>query len=843
MTTSPITHRLAHGLFRWLLVPAAAAVLVTVWLLSSPSASAQGTRAVGEVPVADIITAANASARLDCGLTGDRLAAMMLAPVFHETGAVWSRTTSPSPMTMSRWDNQSGLYAFGDRSTAYRRAFWHPGVGMWQFDSAGGWNLTAAGAVSTQSSASTAASVMASRYCAASGDPVTRMKYAWSLWYACVSGSTNVCVDRFNEMYVGGVFTNITRDPRVGRLGGMIATTCRIGGVTEVACHRIDPARAEGWNAWAAENAGPTPLSAAFYVFALNDIEYRYWLAVDTGYDATIVARKPVRANARSSLTWEKVTGSTLLCDLGFGRGDCGPKRVATTPWGNKVELPFGSLDTTTSGANAVTAAGWAIDPDTTGPIDVHVYVDGTWGGSARADRTRTDVGRAVPGYGDAHGYSLRIANLPAGERTVCAFGINKGPYGDTNPQLGCRTVTVSASPVGNLEAARLAPGGVQVIGWLADPDSAEAVDLEVSVDGAPVATAEAVLTRADVARSYPAFGASRGFSVTVAVPTSPGARQVCVTSTDLPTGDRVQLGCVAVAIPSSPVVGSVDALDALDGSIRARGWALRWTSADPVALTFTVDGVVAGTGTASGTRTDVAKVWPGFDARRGFDVTLPARLGPHSVCAVAGTTTVACRTVTVTSGDYADVDLTSWYIEPVRWSADTALTSGFPNAWSFSPDARLSRSQLVMFLWRYFGSPSAPTACGWGDVPSTASFAGAACWARSAGVVRGVGGDPARFDPAGGVTRAQMAAMLWRATGEKAPTQPNGFVDVPAGGWFDAPTAWMAEHGVSGGLAGSGTVYGPDGPVTRAQMVTVLWRLAAAPGAWAVAQPATATR
>ena len=80
MTTSPITHRLAHGLFRWLLVPAAAVVLVTAWLLSSPSASAQSTRAVGEVPVADIITAANASARLDCGLTGDRLAAMMLEP-------------------------------------------------------------------------------------------------------------------------------------------------------------------------------------------------------------------------------------------------------------------------------------------------------------------------------------------------------------------------------------------------------------------------------------------------------------------------------------------------------------------------------------------------------------------------------------------------------------------------------------------------------------------------------------------------------------------------------------------------------------------------------------------
>ncbi len=828
---------------RWLLLPAVAAGVLAGAFLGASPASAEATRAVGEVPVADIIAAAKTSARPDCGLSGDRLAAMMLAPVFHETGAVWSRTTSPSPMTMSRWDNQTGLYAFGDRATTYRRAFWHPGMGMWQFDSAGGWDLTAAGAISTESSAATAASVMASRFCSSSGDAVTRMKYAWSPWYACVSGSTNVCVDRFNEMYVGGVFTNITRDPRVGRLGGMIPTTCRIGGTTEVACHRVDAARAEGWNSWAADGAGPTPLSAAFYVFAINGIEYRYWLAIDTGYDATIVASKPVRANARTSLTWAKVTGSTLLCDVGYGRGDCGPKRVATTPWGNKVESPFGSLDTLTSGANAVTAAGWSIDPDTSGPIDVHLYVDGKWGGSVRADRSRPDVGRVVPGYGDAHGYSLRITNVPAGERTVCAFGINKGPYGDTNPQLGCRTVTVSAAPLGNLEAARLAPGGVQVIGWLADPDSNAAVDLEVSIDGAVVATAAAVLNRADVAQAYPAFGASRGFSITVPVASTPGSRQVCVTSTDLPTNEKVPLRCLAVVVPSTPVVGSLDTLEALDGAVRARGWALRWTSADPVNLTFTIDGFQAGTATASGTRADVARVWPGFDTRRGFDLTLPTRRGPHTLCVLAGSTTVACRTVTVTEGDFADVNTSGWYIEAVRWSTERSLTSGFPTPWLFSPDAALSRAQFVTFLWRYFGSPAAQSSCGWSDVAPTASFAGASCWARERDVVRGVGGDPTRFDPAGGVTRSQMAAMLWRATGEKTPTQSGGFSDVPPGSWFDAPTAWMAEYGVTGGLGGSSTVFGPGVAVTRAQIVTALWRLADAPAAWVVPQPPSATR
>jgi len=207
-------------------------------------AGASTVRAVGSDAVDDIIVASNAHDRPECGLGADRLAAMMLAPVFHETGAVWYPNTAPSPMTLGRWDDRDALWAFGDRATGYQRAFWVAGVGMWQFDSAGGWNMTAADAISTWTSANQAAATMAARYCASqAADTVDRMKYAWSLWYACVSGERNVCVDRFNEMFVGGQFTNIRRDPGVGRLGGAVPTTCRLGPTTQVACHRVDPAR------------------------------------------------------------------------------------------------------------------------------------------------------------------------------------------------------------------------------------------------------------------------------------------------------------------------------------------------------------------------------------------------------------------------------------------------------------------------------------------------------------------------------------------------------------------------------------------------------------------------
>ena len=835
----------AAGLVLVVVVGGVGIVAAVESLDPSPAIASMPTRAFGSTPVDDVIAAANANDRPECGLTADRLAAMMLAPVFHETGAVWSRTTSPSPMTLSRWDNQAALYAFGDRATPYQRAFWHPGAGMWQFDSAGYWNLTAAGAISSESSAATAAATMASRYCSSTQtDPVARMKFAWSPWYACVSGGANVCVDRFNEMFVGGAFTNIVRDSRVGRFGGMVTATCRLGGTTDVPCHRIDPARAEGWNTWAAPNAGPTPISAPFYVFSQGDIEYRYWLAGDTGYPSTIFASKPIRADARTSLTWRTASGTSLLCDTSAGRGDCGPRRVATTPWGPKVEDPFGSLDGVTAGAGAVNLRGWAIDPDTSGPVTVHVYVDGAWGGAHTANARRTDVGAAVPGYGNDHGYTIRVTGIAAGDRRVCAYAINVGPYGSANPELGCATVRVSAVPQGTLESVRLAPGGALVVGWAADTDDPAALAVEVLVDGTVAATTTANRSRPDVGRVYPSFGDNRGLRVEVPLQASAAARQICVDLVDVPTTERHRLGCRSITAPVDNPFGSFDAATPVVGGVQVRGWLLDWTSASPVPLTVTLGSAAGTSAVADRPRPDVAMVWPGFDDRRGFDVTVPARRGPQRVCVTAGTRTIGCRDVTVTEGDFADVEPGQFFAEPSRWMADAGITTGFPVAWQFSPSVTTTRAQLVTFLWRFVGQPGAPSACAWADVPSTASFARAACWAAAAGVVTGAGGDPQRFDPTGMVTRAQASIMLWRLAGSPVVSDPVAFADVASPSPASGAVAWMDRNGITTGVGtGADRRFDPSGQVNRAQAATFLWRLAGTPQAWGAVPPGTLLR
>jgi len=101
--------------------------------------------------------------------------------------------------------------------------------------------------------------------------------------------------------------------------------------------------------------------------------------------------------------------------------------------------VPFGVIEDVSATAGLVTVSGWAIDPDTTGPVSVHVHVDG-WSVAIPADINRNDVAAAYPAYGGRHAYSTTVAAAP-GVRTVCVYAINSGPGG--NAVLGCRTVTV----------------------------------------------------------------------------------------------------------------------------------------------------------------------------------------------------------------------------------------------------------------------------------------------------------------------------------------------------------------------------------------------------------------
>jgi hypothetical protein len=104
---------------------------------------------------------------------------------------------------------------------------------------------------------------------------------------------------------------------------------------------------------------------------------------------------------------------------------------------------PVGFVDSATRTGSNVTIQGWTIDPDTSGPIAVHLYLDGAFTGQSTAAGARGDLAVAFPAYGPNHGYSMGVAGLASGPHQFCVYALNAAGTSGGNPLLGCRSVTI----------------------------------------------------------------------------------------------------------------------------------------------------------------------------------------------------------------------------------------------------------------------------------------------------------------------------------------------------------------------------------------------------------------
>ena len=106
-------------------------------------------------------------------------------------------------------------------------------------------------------------------------------------------------------------------------------------------------------------------------------------------------------------------------------------------------------------------------------------------------------------------------------------------------------------------------------------------------------------------------------------------------------------------------------------------------------------------------------------------------------------------------------------------------------------------------------------------DVPNDAYYYEAVKWAAENGITGGVGNS--LFAPNQPCTRAQIVTFLWRAAGSPEPKNMSNFSDVPADSYYAKAVAWAVENGITTGT-GDGE-FGPDATCTRAQSVTFLFR------------------
>ncbi|HIY06705.1 MAG TPA: S-layer homology domain-containing protein [Candidatus Evtepia faecigallinarum] len=143
----------------------------------------------------------------------------------------------------------------------------------------------------------------------------------------------------------------------------------------------------------------------------------------------------------------------------------------------------------------------------------------------------------------------------------------------------------------------------------------------------------------------------------------------------------------------------------------------------------------------------------------------------------------------------FDDVTDSDYFCKPVLWAVEEGITNGTSET-TFSPANPCTQGQIVTFLWRAAGSPE-PV----GENPYTnpavtegTYFYDALLWAYEAGLVVDDG-----LDPTAGCSRSDVVLYMWRYAG--CPEAPAvTFEDVPADAEYAPAVAWAVEAGVTNG-------------------------------------------
>lgn len=86
-------------------------------------------------------------------------------------------------------------------------------------------------------------------------------------------------------------------------------------------------------------------------------------------------------------------------------------------------------------------------------------------------------------------------------------------------------------------------------------------------------------------------------------------------------------------------------------------------------------------------------------------------------------------------------------------------------------------------------------------------------------------GTDSRSFSPNASMTRAMLVTVLYRLEGEPTVTGRSSFTDVRSGAYYEKSVIWAAANGIVTGT--DSTSFSPDAKVTREQLAAILYRYA----------------
>ena len=170
----------------------------------------------------------------------------------------------------------------------------------------------------------------------------------------------------------------------------------------------------------------------------------------------------------------------------------------------------------------------------------------------------------------------------------------------------------------------------------------------------------------------------------------------------------------------------------------------------------------------------------------------------------------------------FTDVSDGTYYADAVKWAVENEITNG-TSPTTFSPKDALTRAQAVTFLWRAAGSPEVEKAeVKFTDVKAGSYYEKAVAWAVSEGITNGM--TETTFSPNEKVTRGQIVTFLWREEGSPVVNYAMNMTDVNEDKWYTEAVRWALFEGITNGKGE--TTFGTIDNCTRADAVTFIYRL-----------------
>lgn len=174
--------------------------------------------------------------------------------------------------------------------------------------------------------------------------------------------------------------------------------------------------------------------------------------------------------------------------------------------------------------------------------------------------------------------------------------------------------------------------------------------------------------------------------------------------------------------------------------------------------------------------------------------------------------------TLAASPAGFTDVPDGTWYTEAVDWCKENGIMSGTGTT-TFAPNTTMSRAMLAAVLYRSAGSPEVDGLADFSDVPANAYYNNAAKWASDHSYISGYGNRVFGSDDP--VTREQIVSILWRYEGRPAADAPDFADEANISGFAESAVDWARANSIVSGVGNNR--FDPKGTATRAQVAVIL--------------------